>query len=141
MQFSIEEAMQKNHKDLEGDLNELIDGKSPSKEGLYKNFDEYLKKMRNHFITEEQAIFSFYHIEDKENSDVVFKLMDQHVEILLMLEKIEKRIDEWSDIDFSELKRLLTEHVAIENNILYKNLDKDLNESERQFVLKKIEEM
>ena len=141
MEFSIEDAMKKNHEDLEADLNSLINNKEMEEGDFYSSFDNYLKKIRNHFVTEEQAIFSFYHIEDKEDSNVVFELMDQHVEILQVLEKIEKKIDKWSDIDFSGLKKILTAHVAIENNVLYKDLDKNLSESEREFVLSKIEEM
>lgn len=141
MNNSIEKVMQKNHEELESDLHHLIENKNISKDNLFKGFEEYLKKIRNHFVTEEQAIFSFYQIEEKDDKNIIFKLMDQHVEILQMLEKIEKRIDEWSDIDFSGLKEKIDSHVGIENNILYKSLDENLNESEREYILKKIEEM
>jgi len=141
MEFSIEEAMRKNHQDLGTDLEKLIKNADINKEELYREFNNFLGKMRNHFVTEEQAIFSFYHVESKDNNNLVFELLDQHVKILSMLEDVEKRINEWNNIDFSDLRKNIANHVAVENKILYKNLDETLSESEREFVLRKIGEM
>ena len=70
-----------------------------------------------------------------------FELMQQHGQIIGMVNHIQKnvRLNE-NNIkeNLSKLKETLLQHINFENNHFYPELDKDLNEQERNEVIKVI---
>ena len=138
MANSILEVMSKSHIKLNEEFTELIENQNEDYLVVKRIFDRFLNDLKIHFYTEEQSIFSFFYPKDKEKFNVIPRIVSQHAEILKLMEKLGNSLDNLESFNFTELKDLLNEHIVLENTSLYAELDKELSEGEKEFILEKI---
>ncbi len=90
---------------------------------------------------EEKAVFSFSQdIAGKIVSDV-FKLMEEHGEILNLIKDIEEELYEDADPDISKLKNLMRSHEKFEEETFYPKLDQILNDQQKTELIERIKEI
>ena len=111
---------------------------SEKREELYNNFKWAIEK---HIFVEEKAIFTFsQNISGRIVSDV-FRLMDEHGEILNLIKEIEYESDKDIEPVFSELKEILKNHEKFEEETFYPGLDKMLNNQQKAELIERIKEV
>ncbi len=119
----ISEFMLKEHGEILALLNKF------DKTNNAKNFEELRVKQENHIMAEEKAIFIF----DKKHKifPILAKIMQQHEE----LEKDMDEIQNNPNRDSSAYKKLMKEHIALEDREFYPLLDKKLDANEQKEML------
>jgi len=111
---------------------------SEKKEGLYNKFKWAIEK---HLFVEEKAIFTFsQNISGRIVSDI-FRLMDEHGDILNLIKDIEYNLDKKIEPVFSELKEILKNHEKFEEETFYPELDKMLNNQQKAELIERIKEV
>jgi len=134
---SILELMIKDHKKIVEILDEV------EKDG-YQNFDAFCRfkwHLEKHIFIEEKAIFIYYHKSGDNEINKFEKLSNDHTVILDLLDKIIKDSFPKGNINFHKLKHLLYNHKKFEENNIYPQLDKDINDFEKSKIIKKIMEI
>lgn len=106
-------------------------------------FDEFKWEIEKHLFIEEKAIFRFLSpIKEKNYYDVIPNLINEHNSLLEMLNEIENGLTskDINDISksISDFKELLGKHKEFEEEKFYPDLDRDLNESQKENIAKKI---
>jgi hemerythrin-like domain-containing protein len=99
-----------------------------------EDFKKLKEKQENHMLAEEKAIFIF----DKRRQlfPVLIKILQQHRE----LEEDMKEIENNAQLDATKYKRLMKEHIVLEDKEFYPNLDKKLSTEEQKSMLAKAKE-
>ena len=138
-QFSITYYMLEDHKKLELMLNQVLDGFGMNVQDIKSCFQEFKDKLEKHMQIEEQAIFSFSNLGDDEAMHIVRELLIEHGVIRTRLEELALMVLKGEKLDdFDDFVVLLSKHQAVEGNVLYPKLDKELKNEEKKFVLQKI---
>jgi hemerythrin-like domain-containing protein len=77
----------------------------------------------------------------EETQKIIRKLLADHGEARRHISKLKDDFQNQKEIDYSEFSSLMRDHQNTENDVLYPKLDRDLEESEKDFILKKISQM
>lgn len=106
-------------------------------------FDELKWELEKHIFIEEKAIFKFFNPTKEENYyDTVPNLIKEHNVLLELLNEIEDdlAIKDIKDIteDMVEFRNLLIKHKEFEEITFYPDLEKRLDEKQKENVVKKI---
>ncbi|VVB80223.1 Uncharacterised protein [uncultured archaeon] len=96
-----------------------------------EDFKALRKKQEDHMFAEEKAIFTFY--KEKKKFPVLVTIMEQHEELEDQMNIIEKNLKQ----NVEEYKKLMKEHIMLEDKEFYPKLDKDLNPAEQKNMLAK----
>jgi hemerythrin-like domain-containing protein len=99
-----------------------------------EDFKALRKKQEDHMFAEEKAIFTFY--KEKKNFPVLTTIMQQHEELEEYMKQIEKDLKRNSE----DYKKLMKEHIQLEDKEFYPKLDKDLAPAEQRTMLAKTKE-
>ena len=131
--------MLKDHRVLDELLKPILDGFGLDKAGLKANFQAFRDKLDKHMQTEEQAIFSFSDLGDAQTMQIVRELLVEHGSIRNRLEDLSLQIIKGEEPrDFEDFIGLLDRHQRIEGDVLYPKLDRELGDSEKKYILHKI---
>lgn len=96
-----------------------------------EDFNKLRKKQEDHMFAEEKAIFTFY--KNNKKMPVLATIMQQHEELEKDMEEMSKNIKKSSEA----YKKLMKEHIMLEDKEFYPKLDKDLNPAEQKAMLAK----
>ncbi|MFA6254794.1 MAG: hemerythrin domain-containing protein [Patescibacteria group bacterium] len=136
----ITSLMIKSHQQIEQLINQFEKSLGRDSKLADKSFLELRIGLEQHFLTEEKAIFAFSQQgNDKYNG--IPNLIQQHGIMLEMINNIKNQLATKKSFSISEFKTYIGKHRMIEEGILYPKLDAELNESQKQFIIKKIEEI
>jgi iron-sulfur cluster repair protein YtfE (RIC family) len=107
-----------------------------------KVFDTFEWELEKHIFIEEKAVFSSYKPTNiVEGYKMVPELIQQHNDILNRLRVMRKNLMWQRPIDYDEFKELIMAHKTFEEVSLYPKLDKELNVSQKEEIMKKIREI
>lgn len=137
---SIKFVMLNDHKYLDKLLKAIIDGFGMSKSEMKRSFEYFSAKLEQHFIVEEQAIFSFSHLGSDANQSIIRGLLAEHGEMRGYMLSFKDKIGD-KDLNISPFVNILRDHQNKENDVLYEKLDKELKENEKDYIINKIESL
>ena len=126
----IKTFMTKDHKRLNKLLLSLE--KTPSE----KNFKNFKTNIKNHFKIEEKYIFRAF-ITANEIYDI-FKLIDEHKEMINLINEIKKNLHGDFSEKIKELKKINSVHIKYEDEFLYPKLENILANNHKKELLLKI---
>lgn len=133
--------MVKEHCKIEKLIDRLEENINKDNKEFEKLFDIFEIELKNHISIEENAIFKFYNPgKISKGYKMLPDLMKQHNFILNSLSNIKKYYIINKKIeDFFQFKNLLLNHRKFEENEVYKQLDKELNNEQKNLIIKDIE--
>jgi hemerythrin superfamily protein len=67
--------------------------------------------------------------------------MNQHTEILELIESLRKKLQKREPFDLNELKRLLVKHKTFEEKSIYPVIDQEIDEDEKSYIIDRIKEI
>ncbi len=109
---------------------------------IMKVFDTFEWELEKHIFIEEKAIFTSYKPTNiVEGYKMVPELIQQHNDILNRLRVMRKNLMWQRPIDYNEFKELIMAHKTFEEASLYPKLDQELDESQKEEIMKKIREI
>ena len=98
----------------------------------------FVWNLEKHIFLEEKILYSIYSIWDG-NIEGMFEILGDHGEIRVFIKKIKS--SDFGKSDISTLKELLEDHFALEETILYPNLEKVLNAEQKKFIVERAQEI
>jgi len=105
------------------------------------NFDKVKWNIQKHFFVEENAVFKmFATITSSETSDI-FHLLSDHSRIIMLLKKIEEKLDKKIKPEIHLLKEIFIEHKKFEDEIFYPKLDEELDPNQKKEIAIKIKQV
>jgi hemerythrin-like domain-containing protein len=124
----ISEFMLKEHGQILALLNKFEKSKAE------EDFKTLKTKQENHMMAEEKAIFIF----DKKHKifPVLATIMEQHEQLEKDMEEIQNNMEK----DTVDYKKLMKDHVSLEDREFYPLLDKKLSSEEQKEMLTKAKE-
>jgi hemerythrin superfamily protein len=109
---------------------------------LSNSFNTFQWNLEKHFFVEERAIFISYNPDEPDKKyDFFSDLMDQHAEILGMIEELRKKLQKREPLDLNELKKLLVKHKTFEEKSIYPVIDQEIGEGEKRFIIDRIQDI
>ncbi|KYK27792.1 hypothetical protein AYK20_02095 [Thermoplasmatales archaeon SG8-52-1] len=109
---------------------------------LSNSFNTFQWNLEKHFFVEERAIFISYKPDEPDKKyDFFSDLMDQHAEILGIIEELRKKLQKREPLDLNELKRLLVKHKTFEEKSIYPVIDQEIGEGEKRFIIDRIQDI
>jgi hemerythrin len=138
----ITEAMDNDHRNLVKLLGDFEKSLVKDKKSIMRAFNEFVWGFEKHLFTEEKAIFITYEPEDeKEGYAFVPRLMNDHNRLIDRIKRIKKNLKNNKDFDYEGFKELLIEHKNFEDESVYPLFDNELGESEKEIIVKRINEI
>ena len=110
-------------------------------EAAKKFLSEFSWEIKKHFFIEDQAIFALLPWKDSEILEIVRDLKKEHI---IMLDKLEKMLENLSDESGEEMQgflKLVTSHREKEEQKLYPLLDERLPEAEKGLIISRVNEI
>ena len=98
----------------------------------------FVWNLEKHIFLEEKILYSIYSIWDG-NIEGMFEILGDHGEIMVFLKKIKS--SNFGKSDITSLRELLENHFALEETMLYPNLEKVLNVEQKKFIIERAEEI
>jgi len=135
---SIQSVMLQSHAEIDKEFKKVEDRLEGDSGFLLATIEEFEFKLDKHFIVEEQAIFSFSHLSEGENKKIISDLLSEHSQMRNIIKEAKENIEETKEIDFEDFGKILRNHIYQENEVLYPNLDRNLNDEEKEFIVNKI---
>jgi hemerythrin-like domain-containing protein len=137
---SILPIMVKEHCKIEKFIDKLEENINKDNKEFEKLFNIFEIELKNHISIEENAIFKFY---NPGNISIGYKmlpdLMKQHNFILNNLSNIKKYYIKNKKIEgFYEFKNSLLNHRKFEEKEVYRQLDRELNNEQKNLIIKNI---
>lgn len=120
---------------LLSDFEDFHDKELPESKEVLNLFVWNLEK---HIFLEEKILYSIYSIWDG-NIEGMFEILGDHGEIMVFIKKIKS--SDFRKSDISLLRELLENHFALEETILYPNLEKVLNTEQKRFIIERAQEI
>ena len=111
--------------------NDINGGVEKAKVSLV-NFAEEAKK---HFSMEEKAIFNFSTWKKVEIAETIKHLEKEHKEMTGIMDKMAVNLPEISSEEIESFYNILIDHRKREEQTLYPEIDKELDEEERNIVI------
>jgi hypothetical protein len=109
---------------------------------LSNSFNNFQWNLEKHFFVEERAIFASYNPDEPDKEYSYFSdLIDQHTEIFNKIESLRKKLEKREPFDVDEIKKLLTKHKTYEEKNVYPVLDKEIDKSEKRFIIECIKDI
>ena len=138
----ITENMDRDHRYLMKLLDDFEKSLVKDKKTIMSAFNEFVWGFEKHLFTEEKVLFISYDPEDKKEGYVfVPKLISDHNKLLDRLKTIKKNLKHNKVFDFNGFKELLLEHKNFEDESVYPVFDQELDESEKEIIVKRINEI
>lgn len=139
---SISKVMARDHDKIVKLLNDLGKCIDLDKQILKKAFETFNWELEKHIFTEEKIVFISYEPEDyEEGYKMVPQLMKEHDIIYNKLKEMRKSINFDESCDYEEFKDFLLKHKDFEESSLYPVLDEELDETTKNLVIDRINEI
>jgi len=133
----LSDYMIKDHKEFEKVFNDFGDNIGSSH--LMEYFLKFKWNLTAHLAVEEKIIFINYNPETEEDAGMMEKILEEHRELISLMDDIEDRLNDGKDVDISHLKRMLIEHRNFEDEVLYPMLDNKIDENTKKQIITKLE--
>ena len=137
---SFTKLMVKHHRRIEDLLVLFKESTGENFELMSESFDKFKWELEKHIFTEEKAIFKFCDCKDENISTILSDLIKEHDVVLEMLNTLLNDLAIKDKFDVSQPERLLKKHKSFEDSFLYPKLDASLDNSQKSFIIKKINE-
>lgn len=109
---------------------------------LSNSFNTFQWNLEKHLFVEEKAIFTSYNPDESDKKYTYFSdLMDQHTEILAIIESLRKKLQKREPFDLNELKKLLVKHKTFEEKNVYPLLDQEIDDCTKRVIIDRIKEI
>jgi iron-sulfur cluster repair protein YtfE (RIC family) len=139
---SLLEVMVKDHTRLLKYLQDVKNNLTHDQKELSKLFTIFQWNLEKHFFVEERAIFTWYNPEKIDDGYQLFSdLSKQHTLILEKVESLQKSVQSCKSKDISDLETMLLTHKNFEEKHVYPILDEQINKSEKQFMIERINDV
>ncbi len=139
---TISEVMARDHDKIVKLLNDLCECIDLDKQNLKKVFEIFKWELEKHLFTEEKVIFTSYEPEDfEEGYKMVTQLMLDHDKIHKQLKGMKKIIKKDKVCNFQEFKEIFLKHKNFEDEQVYPRFDQELDESTKEMIIKRINEV
>jgi len=102
---------------------------------------EFSWEMKKHFFAEENAIFNLVPPKDIESWKAINRLKEEHIAMLVGLEKFMGNLVEIKSEEVEVFYNLLKGHREVEEKDLYPRLDKELGAEEKNQIIARINEI
>ena len=129
MKKSINDIMKKEHLKMEELVNKFKNSDDETTKDSQYLFNQLSWVIKEQFFMEEKLIFSVYNLDVDINGNS--ELIDDHEEILSILNKIENKKLKNINEDLEKLANVLKTHSKIEEDIFYEKLDNLLSDEEK----------
>ncbi len=107
-----------------------------------KVFDTFEWELEKHIFIEEKAIFSSYKPTNiVEGYKMVPELIQQHNDILNRLRVMRKDLMWQRPVNYTQFKEIIMVHKTFEEASLYPKLDQELDDVQKQEIIKRIREI
>lgn len=135
----ISEIMDKHHSKLDKLFREVKN--KINTEEAEETFNHFKWELEKHFFIEEKAIFTQYSPKDREEYVAMPYVLEEHNLLLDLMKELEYSLKEGNEVDFKKFEELLDKHKKFEDQSFYPRLDKNLQSSDKQEIVRKIKEI
>ena len=104
-------------------------------------FDEFRWELDKHIFAEERVVFRFCEPLESEICRIVLGLVKEHDLMIEMLNEVKSNLATKERPDISEFQELLTAHRQVEEKTLYPELDKKLDETQKEMIIARVNEI
>ena len=139
IKFKLKDKMNEVHKEIEMLLNIAVDGLGLSQKKCLEVFTNFETALLNHLTVEEETIFSSVDLGDNDIQQTIRRLCDEHVTMKKLLAEAKIAMLNEKKVDIVKFMSLLKSHQAMEDKILYPELDKILSLEEKLRIKKEID--
>jgi hemerythrin len=136
---SVVKALKDEHKRIDVFLEDCVSHLKRNSNEVDRLFERFVWNLKKHFYMEEKTMF--VECESDYIKDELEELKEDHEEILKVVERIEKKESKEIYLDFSFLKRILSKHAKREEDLLYEELERSLNQKQKEKVLEQSKEL
>lgn len=137
MKKEIFKIMIKEHEVIESLLNDFEKTQEKNHEEAKIIFQTFIWNVEKHIFLEEKLFYSVYSVWNG-NIEGMFEILEEHGQIIVLINKIKNSYPNKNSILL--LKELLRDHFALEETILYPNLEKVLDGEQKEFLIERIQE-
>jgi hemerythrin-like domain-containing protein len=138
MKKEIFKIMSKEHEVIESLLDEFKKHHEDDPLEAKKILQAFIWHVEKHIFLEEKLFYDVSSIWNR-NIEGMFEILEEHGEILALMKKIKNSYPDENNL--SALKELLRDHFALEETLLYPNLEKVLNGDQKEFLIERTQEM
>ena len=121
----------------------ILKDKLSSQQNVSEDLEKFKWQIEKHFFVEEKVVFDYDHfrIKNEKVYQLVKELTNEHVIIIREVERFSKQITDNEKPDMSGFQKLLEDHRKTEENELYPILDKELDESKKEEIVKRVNDI
>jgi hemerythrin-like domain-containing protein len=138
MKKEIFKIMVQEHEVIESLLNDFRKAHAQDSQESQKIFHAFVWNIEKHIFLEEKILYEVYSVWDG-NVEGMFEILEEHGQIMALISKIKHTYPDENNL--SALKELLRDHFALEETLLYPNLEKVLNENQREYLIERAQEI
>jgi hemerythrin-like domain-containing protein len=138
MKQEIFKIMNMQHEFIGSMLDDFEESYDKDLAGAKETLNQFVWNLEKHIFLEEKILYSVYSIWDG-NIEGMFEILGDHGEIMVFIKKI-KKLD-FNKSDISSLRDLLENHFALEETVLYPNLEKVLNIEQKKLIIERAQEI
>ncbi|OHA15740.1 MAG: hypothetical protein A3A10_02895 [Candidatus Tagabacteria bacterium RIFCSPLOWO2_01_FULL_42_9] len=110
-------------------------------EKAQKALDDFRWQTEKHFFAEEKINFRFVFYTQEDLYKITQHLIEEHSQILGMMNRIERQLQEKKKIELDALSDLLQRHRETEEKILYPKMDEFLSQHQKDLIIGRINEV
>jgi hemerythrin-like domain-containing protein len=138
MKKEIFKIMIQEHEVIESLLNDFKRLSTEDASEARKVFHAFVWNVEKHMFLEEKILYNVYSVWEK-NIEGMFEILEEHGEILALMKKIKNSYTDENNI--LALKELLRDHFVLEETVLYPNLEKVLNDKQKEALIERAQEI
>lgn len=137
----ILKLMLSHHALIETYLTFFLDSlKKPEVDSIFY-LDKFRWELTKHIFVEDQIIFKNCELASSEICGVAKNLENDHITMLVLLQRAEADLSAHKEVDLAEFQALLRRHREVEEKILYPKLDEQLSEVKKEEIVSKVNEI
>lgn len=106
-----------------------------------EQLDHFRWMLEKHLFAEEKAVFGMFQKMKQDKVSQIFDLMQEHGELLGLLNKVEEQIANKEQPDILMLKTSLINHAKFEDETFYPLMEEDLTSEQQQEIIKRIKDV
>lgn len=106
-----------------------------------KALGDFRWQAEKHFFAEEKVNFRFVFYNQEDLYKIIRHLIEEHSQILEMINSIERQLQEKKKVELDALSDLLREHRETEEKILYPQMDELLSQYQKDLMIERINEI
>jgi hemerythrin-like domain-containing protein len=138
---TVSEIMLKHHHRLEDLFDIFIKNIGKNFKLTIDTFERLEEELKGHFSVEEKVIFKLFDSSDKKIFPMIQRVTEEHNKLLEMFSTIKNDLVMENKVDPSAFKNLLLKHKDFEDEALYPEMDRALDQSQKTLLIKNIDEI